>query len=533
MSFADKKILLFLLIILAIAAFFRLWQLNQIPPGLYPDVAMNGNDALQSLRTGNFKLFYPENNGREGMMMWLIALSFSVFGVSIWSMKIVAAIIGILTVLGLYLLTKELLSKWNENASRYVALLASFFLAISFWHLNFSRIGFRAILLPFVLVFSFYFLFRGFRTQKIWSFILAGVFFGLGFYTYTSFRMAVLILPFVLIPYWFIYKSQNLKKKFILYTSYFLLSTLLVALPIGIYFLRNPQDFISRATPISVFSQPNPILALAKSLVMHLGMFNIYGDPNWRHNYAGSPELFWPIGILFLIGFILSTKYLISSIKNKDYFQFTVYSFLFSVFFAMLLPGVLTYEGLPHSLRVIGVIPAVFIFSSLGAWKSYEFLDRMIKNKKMFAFACFFFLAAFAASEASKYFVLWGKNDKVKDAFTQTYADIGNFLNSLPQDVKKYVIVNEPNTNLYGISIPAQTPMFIESVKFGKPQTTYLKFGDLNQIDIYQNKSIVIPLYDSGTFDALLKNFPWGQIKSFPQGEIKTDKSFQYFDLSY
>ncbi len=163
MLWKTKKTLIFLLIILALAAFFRLWQLNQTPPGLYPDVAMNGNDALQGLRTGNFKLFYPENNGREGLMMWLIAASFSIFGVSIWSMKIVAAIVGIITVLGLYLLTKEIFrhAQYDIRKTEYITLLASFFLAISFWHVNFSRIGFRAILLPFVLVFSFYFLFKG------------------------------------------------------------------------------------------------------------------------------------------------------------------------------------------------------------------------------------------------------------------------------------------------------------------------------------------------------------------------------------
>src|SRR3989338_2140539 len=105
----KRKELIILILVLLIASFFRLWQLDSIPPGLYPDVALNGNEALETLKTGDFKVFYPENNGREGLMMWLIALSFSVFGVSVWSIKIVAAGAGILTVLGLYLLVKEIL----------------------------------------------------------------------------------------------------------------------------------------------------------------------------------------------------------------------------------------------------------------------------------------------------------------------------------------------------------------------------------------------------------------------------------------
>src|SRR3989344_6559796 len=133
----KNKSLLFLIIILVIASFFRLWQLNEIPPGLYPDVAIYANDALDSLKTKDFKVFYPENNGREGLYMWILALSFSLFGVSIWSIKIVTATIGILTVFGLYLFTKELFKTISNQQltinNEIIALLSSFFLAISFW----------------------------------------------------------------------------------------------------------------------------------------------------------------------------------------------------------------------------------------------------------------------------------------------------------------------------------------------------------------------------------------------------------------
>ena len=52
-----------LLIILIIASFFRLYNLsgtNSVPPGLYPDEAINGNNASEALDTGNFKVFYPK-----------------------------------------------------------------------------------------------------------------------------------------------------------------------------------------------------------------------------------------------------------------------------------------------------------------------------------------------------------------------------------------------------------------------------------------------------------------------------------------
>ena len=146
----EKKtlIFLFIILILVIAGFFRFWQLEALPPGIWPDEAAYANDAVESLKTGNFKVFYPDNHGREGLFMWILAFSFSVFGVSILSFKIIPALIGLLTVLGQYLLSSELFRsfKFEEKKVQTISLLSAFFLAISFWHINFSRIGFRAIL---------------------------------------------------------------------------------------------------------------------------------------------------------------------------------------------------------------------------------------------------------------------------------------------------------------------------------------------------------------------------------------------------
>lgn len=178
----------------------------------------------------------------------------------------------------------------------------------------------------------------------------------------------------------------------------------------------------------------------------------------------------------------------------------------------MLLPGILTYEGIPHALRVIGVIPVVYIFVALGGWWVYEKTKKVIKNQKLLIAVCVLFILAQGGSEFNKYFFTWARNPNVKGAFTERYADIGNYLNSLPDEYKKYVIVNEPGAPLYGISIPAQSLMFIESTKFGQPRSQYLKFEDLDQIKIGGEKTIIIPLYDGKVFEELKKKFSEGNI---------------------
>ncbi|MBA4320029.1 MAG: hypothetical protein C0412_16635 [Flavobacterium sp.] len=542
----SSKLFIFisLLGILAIASFFRLWQLDKIPPGLYPDVAINGNDALDSLKTGNFKVFYPENNGREGLFFWLIAFSFSIFGASIWSIKIVAATIGILTVLGLYLLTKELFSRETSNKKQAisVALLSSFFLAISFWHTNFSRIGFRAILLPFILVFGFYFLFRAFKNKKLSDFVFSGIFWGLGFYTYTSFRLAVFVLLIFLILKLIEYlKETKIEKtwKWLWNKMYlqggwwkvdlFLVIVILVALPLALYFLQNPQDFVGRMAPISIFAADEPIKEFSKSLILHLGMFNFWGDQNWRHNFSGEPMLFWPIGILFLIGIFSSIKALIKFRTNKNLSLVISHLTLVIWFFIMLLPGILTYEGVPHALRVIGVIPPVYIFSGIGGYQLYNFLNKRIKNQKFLIVLCFLFLAFLLYSEFNKYFNVWAKNPIVKNEFTERFADIGYFLNSLPEDVKKYVIVNASGVPVPwpdGIPMPAQTPMFIERTKYSNLRTVYLLPEKLDQIIINEKPTIIVPMrYEQGLFTEFSQRFP--------QGESQKENEIWFYKVNF
>ncbi len=517
-----KNVLFFLtfLFILAIAFFFRFWQLKSIPPGLYPDEAMNANDALTSFQTHKFKLFYPENNGREGLFIWLIALSFWLFKASIWSMRIVPAFFGFLTVIGIYLFTKEIFQNQN-NKARIVALLASFFLAISFWHTNFSRIGFRAILVPFILVFAFYFIFSGFRQKKYLSLVAAGILFGLGFYTYIAYRFVVFLILIALFGWWLVYKKEKLEKKFLSASVCLLTTTFFTALPIGIYFLKNPQDFFGRASGVSVFSQKNPFLCLIKSIILHLGMFNFYGDGNWRHNFAGSPELLLPIGLLFILGFIISIIKLIQSFKSKNYQSFTSYLFIIVWFFTMLLPGILSYEGIPHSLRVLGVIPVVYIFTAIGSFWLYKKISFLFKTKTQKAIlfpSLSIFLFSLTSAQFTKYFYQWAKRKEVKDAFAYNYVQIGEVLNSFSKDTQIYLIVNQNGVPVpfpNGISMPAQTPIFIERTKFNQPRAVYILPKDLNKIKINKNKeNIIIPLqFDPKLFFNLHQKFPKGIIE--------------------
>ncbi|MEK7203677.1 MAG: glycosyltransferase family 39 protein [Patescibacteria group bacterium] len=473
---SDGKEKWIIIAILIIAFIFRFQHIMSVPPGLYPDEAINGNNALTALETGDYKIFYPENNGREGLFINLIALSLKIFGPEIWAIRIVSAIIGVLTVLGLYLLVR-LLFNWQ------IASIASFYLATSFWHVNFSRIGFRAILVPFLMVWGFYFLWRGLRNFKFSDFALSGIFFGLGFHTYIAFRFVPLIIILGFWAYWQRIKKDyshekyiHLRNEFLRRFALFFLASFLVALPILFYFWQNPQDFIGRGGQVSIFEAQEPLKEFIKSLGLTLASFNFIGDFNWRHNFAGSPLLFWPVGVFFVIGFLKSTAKMFKKKRGHGH-PATLHVLLLGWFFIMLLPSALTWEGIPHALRSIGALPAIMIFAAEGTWWFFETLIHWYREKDIHPLehpykketearlivgtALIILLAAIGFAEYDKYFNKWSKRPEVQDAFSADFVELGRQINRLPRNLSKYVLVNASGALVNGVPVPTQTVMFI------------------------------------------------------------------------
>jgi len=487
----SKKIMTCLLIILIIAGFFRLSKLTSIPPGLYPDEAMNGNNALTALKTGEFKIFYPENNGREGLFINIQALFLKFFlnfypHPEPWMLRIVSAIIGILTVLGLYLLAKQL---FNEK----IGLLSSFFLAVGFWHVNFSRVGFRAIMVPFCLVWFCYFLLRG-LDKKSWKDIIASaIFFGLGFHTYIAFRIAPLLALIILVYYFLRSRQQHALKSFWQLVVLWLIVTFVIALPIGLYFLQHPEDFLGRSTQVSIFNTTNPIKEIIVSFAKELAMFNFAGDCNWRHNYACHPELDIITGIFFIVGIIIAIGNIIRS-HCKDLSSFLLVGWLI----IMILPAAFTFESIPHALRSIGVIPATYMLAAVGLNQSaIEIKKRFSVSQKQIRVVILLICLLVLALNYINYFQKWAQNSNTAGAFNENYRQIAEYLNSLPSSKLKFVIVNAGGVLVNNIPMPAQTVMFLTDTYLPTDQQAKNLFYLLpDQISQLQNSSsfVLIPL---------------------------------------
>lgn len=520
MSAKEKWILI---LILVVSFVFRFQDIQSIPPGLYPDEAINGNNALIALETSDYKVFYPENNGREGLFINIQALFLKLFGAEPWVLRSVSALFGLLTVLGLYLLVR-LLFNWQ------IASIASFYLAVSFWHVVFSRIGFRAIMVPFLMVWGFYFLWRGLRDFKFKSFALSGFIFGLGFHTYIAFRFVPFIIILVLLAYWRQIKKDyghekyvHLRNEFLRRFALFSLVAFFVALPILYYFWQNPDNFIGRGGQISIFEAEEPAKEFFKSLGSALASFNFVGDQNWRHNFSGSPQLFWLVGAFFIVGLLKSFSKCLKKWREHRHMA-ALHVLLLSWFFIMLLPSALTREGIPHALRSIGVLPVVLIFAAEGTWWFFETLIHWYREKDIHPLespykkekearlfvgaALILLLASIGFVEYDKYFNQWAKRPETKDAFSADFTRVGKQINQLPKEVPKYVVVNadgilvdvlnpfDPAGRTRGIPMPAQTVMFITQTYTKKRQEEknvfYILAGE--EKFIKEKNAVILPL---------------------------------------
>lgn len=345
--------------IILVAVFLRLYRFWELPPGLWLDEAFNGWDALRVLRDSHFPVFFAQNGGREPLFIYLQSVSIGIFGPEIWALRLPAVLIGILTVTIVYRLGRELSS---DEQGEYIGVLAAAVLAVLYWHVNFSRLGLRAILLPATSALTIYFFWRGFQLSSNRYFVWAGIALGITFYTYLSARL----LPFVLIGFVLsivilsnFHKTGRLKpRRVLLGLGVTLGFSALIILPLAVHFYWYPEDLSGRST-VSLLRNGDPISslqAIIPNIVRVLGGIVFSGDLNLRHNLPGRPVL----DILFTIGLLQAVI-----LCFRGFLAQPVHALLLMWLGVMLLPSILSDEA-PHFIRMVGAIPPLVILVAKG-----------------------------------------------------------------------------------------------------------------------------------------------------------------------
>jgi DNA-binding beta-propeller fold protein YncE/4-amino-4-deoxy-L-arabinose transferase-like glycosyltransferase len=346
----GRKELILLVIICALGAFLRLYQLQSIPFGLFFDEATNGLDAAHVIQQRVYPIYFEANYGRGALFIYLLALSFKLIGVSVLAMRLVTAVLGVLTILAFYFLFRQLFGPG-------LGLVGAYLIATSRWHINFSRVVFDAVLLPLLAALSFYFLFKGLHSRRRTDFLWGGLALGLGLHTYASFRL----IPFVIVLF-LLYKAlteRGFVRRSGLGVAIFVLASFMVFAPLGQYALNNWKGFSLRTKEASILTkrdQPDLAKALWNNTRAHLLMFNYRGDRNGRHNLPGEPMLDFVTAVLFATGL----GYGLYRWREPRCF------FFLTCLVVLLLGGILSVDfEAPQALRAIGTLLAACFFACL------------------------------------------------------------------------------------------------------------------------------------------------------------------------
>ncbi|PIP63370.1 hypothetical protein COW97_02840 [Candidatus Roizmanbacteria bacterium CG22_combo_CG10-13_8_21_14_all_34_12] len=306
--------------------------------------------------------------GHSTLYFYILLSSLKTFGVNTFALRFPAAIFGILSVIFFYLIL-EIIFKKDKILNTYYLILTTLIFLTSHWFLNFSRFSFEATFLLFLELVSIFFLIKTVFQKERLSLIVSGLFTGLSFLSYTPGRI------FFLLPVLYLFLTmKQWNNETIRRLLYFLIPFIIIITPLTSYLLTNKdtrvdQQFFLKNSEMTINEKMEGLWSNISKTAL---MFNVKGDVNGRHNYPNKPALNPILGILFIIGLIISIKNF-NNLYNK---LFLLY-FLISIF-----PALMTYPWEnPNMLRTYTVLPSVIYFIGNAIIILLTIAHKIINNK--------------------------------------------------------------------------------------------------------------------------------------------------------
>lgn len=303
---------LLLFAVFAIAIFFGFYKLYSVPDNMTSDHAEKLLDVYD-ITEGKYSIFFPRNTGREPLQFYLVAFLSQWLGVSFLALKTSTALMGMLTMIYIYLLGKEL-------GGERMGLLALAFAGIACWAVLIDRIGLRFAYYPPFTAATIYYFIRGLRQQRRNDFILAGIALGIGLNGYTPMR----IVPFAMIVFFIVYilhmKDAQSRKQALVWFGLMAFTAWIFIIPLTRYALEYPDQFGERAFSRLGTTErpfPGPVWQIfLQNVWTGFKVFNWYGGDIWTFTLSGRGALDMISAALFLIGVLVA---IFRYIRNRSW----------------------------------------------------------------------------------------------------------------------------------------------------------------------------------------------------------------------
>lgn len=421
-----RQIVIFL-IILILAAFLRFYNLSHVPPGVNRDEASIGYTAYSLIKTGKdeYGRMFPVSFQSFGdwklpfyiyttiPFVWL-------FGISELAVRVPSALFGTLTV-GLTFFLVRLLFPSHEG--RMLAILTTFFIAISPWHLHLSRVESESNTGVFLTVLAVVLLLKGMKGTT-WLLTPSFILFALTYFTYAgNYVFTTLLLIGIFI--FFRSKVPYVRHTFIgivVFTAlcgFIFYHTLLganvtkaqgisifsnpsiihakIELPRNEH--ENPQSFISRLTHNRL------VFALEAIAQNYLNAYSsdflfIKGGENKAHNIQGFGNMYLIEAPFLFLGMFYLARFKKGRERN----------FVFWWFFVAPVAASFTKDA-PHSNRMFAIFPMLPLMTAGGVYYFITLFSRHSFLKKAVLGGLAFLLVLNMGIYLDRYYVHFPRNE--------------------------------------------------------------------------------------------------------------------------
>jgi len=407
LSVAIKKhyITWALITLIAITFIIRLTGLAFSPPGFFCDETSIGYNAYSILMTGKdehgiaFPVFFKAfGDFKNPVYVYLATIPIKLFGLSVFSVRLTSALLGIGSILlfiyFLYLLKKN----W------VFALSGGLIMSLMPWHFQFSRIAFEAISMVLFVVLDMILFTYFVKTRRPIYYLLFGLSMIITFFTYSTGRLIVplsAILVAVLwskelfgVDMWNIWKRR---KEILFWNSSnggkgsaqisipenknsrinVLISVMIVAL-LGLILLYDhlidPTGILTRPHEVLIIDDNPPVYVIIERFIenyfAHFSPEFLFqhGDLNYRHSSGVSSMLFTSFLFPLLAGLVYFFK---RFRKSKMAAFFVLQFFLFPVASSITVIN----EG-GQATRTIHIVPFLATIIVYGFWKMFILLKK-------------------------------------------------------------------------------------------------------------------------------------------------------------
>ncbi|OGK30446.1 hypothetical protein A3F29_00375 [Candidatus Roizmanbacteria bacterium RIFCSPHIGHO2_12_FULL_33_9] len=450
----KKYLIVILILILFIASFLRLFRLGNAPVSMTDDEIRLVYNAYSIWNTGKdingikFPLsFLVSGYAFNPVAIYITSPFVGLLGLSMFSSRLPFAISGIVMILLVYLIVVKLL----EN--RVIALLSSFALTFSVWHLQISRFAYEGtVALLFYLLGVYLFISS---KKSNFSLSLSMFSFLIAFYSYSGTKL--IFIPVILLLIWY-------RSKYFYFKQYFIvLAFILFALIIFVFLSKyqhasvygtNPfffQDIRKASEEVELQRRGSYEPEFLKKIYhnkltywskIFIGQYSYAVSPQYLftsqeasgiYSVRDRGQLYYIEAFLLVLGILY-----VFSKKPREFFL------LFSFLILAPLPSALGAEPVTYTIRSSFMLPWLTLFLGAGIYSIYHFIKNTKIRILIYLFLTLAYIYLIGGYISQYYFnwVIYGSS-----FYSKASQDVVLFIDK-EKEKNKMVIVSPGDSNL-------------------------------------------------------------------------------------